>query len=79
MTLPLPRYVRPRRLADGQVGLYWIVPTYFRRLGCTISNEPLGHNYTEACGENGYGGRAAALNALFDRPSSQFNYQPNSI
>ena len=66
MTLPLPRYVRPRRLAGGHVGFYWIVPTYFRRLGCTIPNEPLGHNYAEACGENGNGGRAAALNALFD-------------
>ena len=59
MTLSLPRYVRPRNLASGQVGFYWIVPTHFRRLGCTIPNEPLGHNYAEACGENGIGGRAA--------------------
>jgi hypothetical protein len=66
MTLPLPRYVRPRKLAGGGVGFYWIVPTYFRRLGCTIPNEPLGQDYAEACGENGNGGRAAALNALFD-------------
>ncbi len=38
----LPRYVRPRVLAGGQVAFYWIVPIYFRRLGCTIRNEPLG-------------------------------------
>jgi hypothetical protein len=41
MVMPLPRYVRPRRLAGGQIGYYWIVPTHFRRLGCTIPNEPL--------------------------------------
>lgn len=66
MTLLLPRYVRPRNLAGGQVAFYWIVPTYFRKLGCTIPNEPLGRNYEEACGENGNGGRAAGLSALFD-------------
>ena len=66
MTLPLPRYVRPRKLAGGQVGFYWIVPTHFRKLGCNIPNEPLGRNYAEACGEHGHGGRALALNALFD-------------
>ena len=62
----LPRYVRPRVLAGGQVAFYWIIPTYFRRLGCTIPNEPLGTDYTVACGEDGRGGRAATLNALFD-------------
>ena len=30
LVMPLPRYVRPRRLAGGQIGYYWIVPTYFR-------------------------------------------------
>jgi hypothetical protein len=44
-TRPLPRYVRPRLLAGGQVGFYWIVPTYFRGLGCSIPNEPLGTDY----------------------------------
>src|SRR6476619_6444178 len=64
--LTLPRYVRPRVLASGQVGFYWIVPTYFRQLGCAIPNEPLGTDYTVACGEDSRGGRAAILNALFD-------------
>jgi hypothetical protein len=38
----------------------------YRKLGCTISNEPLGTDYTVACGEDGEGGRAGALNAQFD-------------
>ena len=76
MTMPLPRYVHPRRLAGGQVAFYWIVPTHFRQLGCTIPNEPLGHNYAEACGENGTSGRAAALNALFDEWSAKRNGEP---
>ena len=76
MIMPLPRYVRPRRLAGGQVGFYWIVPTHFRKLGCTIPNEPLGHNYAEACGENGIGGRAAALNALFDEWTAKRDGEP---
>src|SRR5262245_21001596 len=76
MTLALPRYIRPRKLAGGQVGFYWIVPTYFRRLGCTIPNEPLGNNYAEACGDNGDGGRAAALNALFDEWVAKRNGEP---
>src|SRR5262245_24298620 len=65
-TRPLPRYVRPRLLADGRVAFYWIVPTYFRGLGCAIHNEPLGTDYEVACGPDGKGGRAATLNALFD-------------
>jgi hypothetical protein len=35
-------------------------------LGCSIPSEPLGTNYVAACGEDGNGGRATALNALFD-------------
>ncbi len=76
MTLPLPRYVRPRKLASGQIGFYWIVPTYFRKLGCKIPNEPLGDNYAVACGDNGNGGRAAGLNALFDEWTAKRNGEP---
>src|SRR4051794_25273457 len=63
---PLPRFVIPKTLASGATAFYFNVPTLYRRLGCAISNEPLGAEYTVACGENGEGGRAAALNALFD-------------
>lgn len=63
---PLPRFVIPKTLASGATAFYFNVPTLYRRLGCTISNEPLGSDYTVACGENGEGGRAAALNGLFD-------------
>ena len=76
MVRPLPRYVRPRELAGGQIGFYWIVPTYFRRLGCVISNEPLGTNYAVACGDDGHGGRAAALNALFDEWTAKRDGEP---
>ena len=75
MIMPLPRYVRPRGLAGGQIGFYWIVPTHFRRLGCTIPNEPLGHNYAEACGENGIGGRASALRHIRSGTERQRRWQ----
>jgi hypothetical protein len=63
---PLPRFVIAKTRADGATAFYFNVPTLYRKLGCTISNEPMGTDYTVACGENGEGGRAAALNALFD-------------
>lgn len=66
MILPLPRNVIAKQLATGLTALYFNVPTYFRKLGCTIPNEPLGRDYAVACGSDGKGGRAAALNALFD-------------
>ena len=66
MTLPLPRYVIAKSLASGRTGFYFNVPTRYRKLGCSIPNEPLGSDYIVACGEDANGGRAAALNALFD-------------
>jgi hypothetical protein len=63
---PLPRYVICKPLANGATGFYWNIPTYYRRLGCTIPNEPLGADYEIACGQNGTGGRAQALNELFN-------------
>jgi len=66
VTLALPRYVIAKRLASGKVAFYFNVPTRYRALGCSIPNEPLGIDYAAACGPAGDGGRAAALNALFD-------------
>jgi hypothetical protein len=63
---PLPRFVRTKNLASRTVGFYWDLTGYYRRLGCSIPSEPLGTDYVAACGEDGNGGRAAALNALFD-------------
>ncbi|WP_316205817.1 hypothetical protein [Bradyrhizobium sp. SZCCHNS1012] len=65
MALKLPRYVLPKTLAGGRQAFYYTVPTKYRKLGCTIPNEPLG-DYVTACGADGEGGRAAVLNALFD-------------
>lgn len=62
----LPRFVIAKTLANGQTSFYFNVPTYYRRLGCIIPNEPLGDDYAVACGASGDGGRAAALNGLFD-------------
>ena len=66
MTLPLPRYVIAKPLASGATAFYFTVPTRYRKMGCTIPNEPLGSDYAVACGVDGKGGRAAALNGLFD-------------
>jgi hypothetical protein len=66
MTLRLPRYVITKSLANGTTGFYFNIPTRYRKAGCTIPNEPLGNDYAAACGVDGSGGRAAALNGLFD-------------
>lgn len=76
MTLPLPRYVIAKPLASGRTGFYFNVPTRYRKLGCSISNEPLGSDYIVACGEDGNGGRAAALNGLFDEWDTLQRGQP---
>jgi hypothetical protein len=64
--LPLPRYVISKPLASGGVGFYFNIASHFRKLGCPVPNEALGTDYEIACGKNGDGGRAAALNARFD-------------
>jgi hypothetical protein len=66
MEKELPRFVISKSLVGGIVAFYFNMPTYYRVLGCKIPNEPLGADYIVACGENGDGGRAAALNRLFD-------------
>jgi hypothetical protein len=66
MTLPLPRFVIAKTLADGRAAFYFYVPGKYRKLGCTVANQPLGRDYVVACGEDGNNGRAAALNAQFD-------------
>jgi len=73
---PRPRFVEVRRLADGSVAFYFCVPKYYRKLRCEIANEPLGTSYEAACGEDGKGGRAAALNALFDEWNDQRKGEP---
>jgi hypothetical protein len=66
MEKPLPRFVIAKHLKTGSTGFYFNIPTYYRKFGCTIPNEPLGTDYVIACGENGDGGRAESLNRLFD-------------
>ncbi len=76
MTLPLPRFVMAKSLKSGRTGFYWYVTAYYRKLGCTIPNEPLGSDYVAACGPDGKGGRAAGLNALFDEWAAQRRGEP---
>jgi hypothetical protein len=66
MTRLLPRNVIAKSLASGATGFYFNVPSYYRKQGCAVPNEPLGSDYTAACGADGTGGRAAALNGRFD-------------
>lgn len=43
--LPLPRYVLPKRLKNGVIGIFFNVPTWARKVGCPSKNEPLGTDY----------------------------------
>jgi hypothetical protein len=45
--LPLPRYVRRKRLKDGW-GYFFDLPSWARRAGCTVENQPLGTDYEAA-------------------------------
>jgi hypothetical protein len=63
VSVKLPRHVIPKVLASGNTAFYYNVPTRYRKLGCTVANEPLGTDFAKACGE---GGRAETLNGLFD-------------
>ena len=49
ITLPLPRFVVAKTLADGLPAFYFSVPTKFRRAGCPVPDQPLGRDYTSAC------------------------------
>jgi hypothetical protein len=72
----LPRFVVTRTLVGGRTGFYFVLAKYYRDLGCKIPNEPLGTDYAVACGSDGKGGRAAALNALFDEWAAKCDGEP---
>jgi hypothetical protein len=58
----LPRFVVAKPVA-GRDRFYWTLPSYYRRLGCTLHLEhetKLGADFTNACAT------AATLNGLFD-------------
>jgi hypothetical protein len=76
VTRPLPRFVRAKPLAGGGTAFYWELTGHYRKLGCKIPAEPLGSDYVTACGEHGKGGRAAALNALFDEWRARRDGEP---
>lgn len=73
---PRPRFVVPRVLKNGETAFYFVISKYYRKLSCTIPNEPLGTDYEDACGKDGKGGRAAILNALFDEWEAKKNGEP---
>ena len=45
--LPLPRYVR-RKPLKGRLGYFFDLPTWARKAGCPMRNEPLGTDYAAA-------------------------------
>jgi hypothetical protein len=45
--LPLPRYVQRKPLKNGW-GYFFNVPTWARRAGCPMKNEPLGTDHDDA-------------------------------
>lgn len=62
MTRDLPRFVTSK-LVSGVTRYYWTLPTYYRKLGCTLHLEQdtkLGTDF------DGMAARAETLNALFD-------------
>jgi hypothetical protein len=46
--LPLPRYTLRKALKSGAWGYFFYVPTWARKAGCPIRNEPLGTDYAAA-------------------------------
>lgn len=62
MTRELPRFVIPKNVA-GRERYYWTLPSYYRKLGCTLHKEhetALGADFEEARA------KAKTLNGLFD-------------
>jgi hypothetical protein len=43
--LPSPRYTRRKRLKKGGFGYFFDAPTWARKRGCPVENEPLGIDY----------------------------------
>lgn len=61
-----PRFVVAKQLPSGATAFYFNVPKYHLNKGCPNLNQALGTDYVVACGADGKGGRAAALNARFE-------------
>ncbi|MFK4725384.1 hypothetical protein ABIE89_006484 [Bradyrhizobium niftali] len=58
--MELPRHVIPKKLASGAEAYYYNVPTKYRKMGCTVENEPLGTDFGKMKE------RAKTLNEQFD-------------
>ena len=43
--MQLPRHVIPKQLAGGMTAYYYNVPTKYRKLKCSVENEPLGTDF----------------------------------
>lgn len=44
----LPRYVSPKRLADGRVSFYWACPKIYKDAGCPWHSAPLGSGLSQS-------------------------------
>jgi hypothetical protein len=65
VTVQLPRHVIPKRLAGGETAYYYNVPTKYRKLMCSVQNEPLGTDFAAMTK------RADVLNGQFDEWDTQ--------
>src|SRR5215471_14448514 len=65
VTVQLPRHVIPKQLAGGKMAYCYNVPTKYRKLKCSVENEPLGTDFSEMTKG------ASALNGQFDEWDTQ--------
>lgn len=63
--MQLPRHVIPKQLAGGQTAYYYNLPTKYRKLKCSVQNEPLGTDFAVMTK------RAGVLNGQFDEWDTQ--------
>lgn len=48
LTIELPRFVRPKPLAQGAIAFYWEVPGYWQKQDCPYTSAPLGKGLGQA-------------------------------
>jgi hypothetical protein len=65
VTVQLPRHIIPKQLAGGKTAYYYNVPTKYRKLKCSVENEPLGTDFAVMTK------RAGVLNGQFDEWDTQ--------
>lgn len=76
---PLPRYVIDKRLKSGPVAFYFNVPTYYRNSAAKFQTSRWAPTTRLRAVRTATGGRAAALNGLFDEWDAERKGEPVEI